>query len=187
MIWRPVPRILIAALLTLALAAPAAATTVVPMSVEELTRASSNVVRARAIESHSEWNTQHTLIYTYTRFQLLSTLKGESSTEFVVRQLGGHAEGYTQKVSGVRHFTAGEEVVLFLRPSEASGMFAVTGLFQGNFAVRRSPQGEALVSNGVAGASSLQQGSVRSYRGAQFTLRQLQQAVARASASGDTR
>jgi hypothetical protein len=151
------------------------------MSVQDLTQASSSVVRAKAVSVHSEWDAGHALIYTYTRFQLISTMKGQSASEFVVRQLGGHAEGYTQKVAGVRHWQPGEEVVLFLRPSMASGVLAVTGLFQGNFSVSRSASGEPMVSNGVVGASSLQSGKVQSYRGAQLTLRQLEQGVARAS------
>jgi hypothetical protein len=155
----------------------ALATTVKPMSIQELSDASSNVVHARAIESRSAWNPQRTLIYTYTRFQLIETLKGDSASEFIVRQLGGSAEGYTQKVAGVRPFARGQEVVLFLRPSESGGVFAVTGLFQGNFNISRSAGGEGVVSNGVAGVSALQRGSVKTYHGEQMTYRQLRQTV----------
>ncbi len=51
------------------------ATTVIPMSVEELTRAASDVVEARAVSSRAAWNAQHTLIYTYTTFELTHSLK----------------------------------------------------------------------------------------------------------------
>ena len=54
------------------------ATTIVPVSVERLTRESSHIVEARASQSWSQWNSQHSLIFTYTRFQVARTLKGQA-------------------------------------------------------------------------------------------------------------
>ena len=139
----------------LGLSLAAAATTVVPMSLERLTRASTQVVRARALASWSAWDASHQRIFTYTRFALLQRLKGDAASTFVVKQMGGSAGGYTQRVAGVRQFANGEESLLFLHPSQAGdGTLVVTGLMQGNFRVFRGAQGEALVSNGVPGVRS---------------------------------
>jgi len=62
----------------------ASATTIVPMSVEELTHAASHVVEAHALRSWTSWNAQHTLIYTYTTFQISHTLKGNAAAEITV-------------------------------------------------------------------------------------------------------
>src|ERR1700674_5765152 len=94
------------------------ATTIVPVSVERLTGESSHVVEGQASQSWSQWNPQHSLIFTYTRFQVARTLKGQAPATIVVKQPGGSAEGYTQKIAGVRHWRAGDQAVLFLRPSQ---------------------------------------------------------------------
>jgi hypothetical protein len=131
------------------------ATTVVPVSLEELTRNSSHVVEAIAAESWTRWNPQHTFIYTYTRFEVSAGLKGNPPSTLIVKQLGGSAEGYTQKVAGVRGWHPGEKAVLFLRPSaDVDTSFEITGLMQGNFAVHTLSTGESIVSNGMPGASS---------------------------------
>src|SRR5258705_4218168 len=94
------------------------ATTIVPVSVERLTRQSTHIVEAQASQSWSQWNPQHSLIFTYTQFQVARALKGQAPAMIVVKQPGGSAEGYTQKVAGVRHWRTGDQAVLFLRPSQ---------------------------------------------------------------------
>lgn len=110
------------------------ATTLVRVSIEDLARASTRVVRARAQDSWTEWNAAHTQIYTLTRFTIASTLKGDDLASVLVKQLGGRAGGREQKVAGVHHFAAGDDRVLFLRPSDdRPGAYVVTGLVQGDF------------------------------------------------------
>ncbi len=147
------------------------ATTVVPMSVEEMTRAAQDVVRVRVLESWSAWNPPRTLIYTYSRVQVIKALKGAAADTLVVKQLGGSADGYTQKVSGVRSFQAGEEALLFLRPSEAAdGTMVVVGLMQGNFRVAQTASGQFVVSNGIPAVRTAADGRVLSTGSAVMTL-----------------
>ena len=47
----------------------ASATTVIPMTIERITQSSTLVAEGRAIDVRSEWNAEHTIIYTYTHFQ----------------------------------------------------------------------------------------------------------------------
>jgi hypothetical protein len=156
------------------------ATTIVPVSVERLTRESSHIVEGQASESWSQWNSQHSLIFTYTRFQVLRALKGQVPSTIVVKQPGGSAEGYTQKVAGVRHWRTGDQAVLFLRPSqERDGSLEVTGLMQGNFLVHKSDTGEIMVSNGVPDVSAYQASSnvVTQYRGNGMRLDELESRI----------
>jgi hypothetical protein len=166
--------------LLLACALAARATTVIPMSVEELTRSASEVVEARALNSRSAWNPQHTLIYTYTTFQVTRALKGAAAQTMTVKQLGGSAEGYTQKVSGVHHAQAGEDALLFLRPSVAGdGTYVIVGLVQGNFRMFRAGTGQTMVSNGITGAKAAQGGAVSEFTGSPMTLSQAESRIRR--------
>lgn len=163
-----------AILVLLVLAAVCGATTVVPMSIEDMTRASSNVVQVRVLDSRSAWNPQHTLIYTYSRVQIVHTLKGQPAQTLTVKQLGGSADGYTQKVAGVRQFQPGEDALLFLRPSVAGdGTMAVVGLMQGNFRIAQTASGQVLVSNGMPAVHTDQKGKIVSFGGPVITLEEI--------------
>ncbi len=160
-------------------------TTVVPMSVERLTQASTNVVEARAVEAWSQWDSNRNLIHTYTRFQVMRSLKGSAPTEIVVKQLGGTAGGYTQVVAGVRGWTRGEDAVLFLHPSEANdGTFVVSGLMQGDFRAFHAATGEVRVSNGVPQVSTFNPAThaTGTYHGSAMTLQELETRIAKAVA-----
>jgi hypothetical protein len=174
------------------------ATTVIPMSVEELTTASERVMRGHAVEAWSNWNPEHTLIFSYTRFQVDENLKGVSNSVITVKQLGGSAGGYTQHVAGVHRWSVGESAVLFLRASTPKDeTFSVVGLMQGDFRIRRSASGEMVADNGmhVSAAKSAAPeggvsvfnpatGTVGEYTGAQLTLQELRQRVRRAVNAG---
>lgn len=139
----------------LLISAVAVATTVIPMSVERLAQSSSHVLEGSAISSWSEWNAQHNLIYTYTKFQVANTWKGQAPSVIVVKQPGGTVGDTIERVYGVRYLRRGERSVLFLRPSdERDGTLIITGLVQGNFRVRTSQNGEQVVSNGAPEVSS---------------------------------
>ena len=164
-------------------AAILAATTIVPMSVEKLTANSTDVVEARAIDAHSSWDANRMMIYTYTRFEVRRTLKGTAPNIITVKQMGGHADGYTQKISGVRHWHSGDEAVLFLQPSTMNdGTLIVTGLVQGNFKMLRQPSGAVMVSNGVPDVSAVEQrtSTPLEYRGAKISIQDLEQRVRKA-------
>jgi hypothetical protein len=158
------------------------ATTIIPVSVERLTSESSHVVEAKAVSSWSQWNPQHSVIFTFTKFQVSRTLKGQAPATIVVKQIGGSAEGYTQKVAGVRHWRDCEEAVLFLHPSPSGdGTLEVTGLMQGNFRIRATSSGTT-VSNGVSGVTSYDATSHQTapYQGSGMRLEDLESRVQKA-------
>ena len=154
------------------------ATTVVPMSIERLTDASTHVVEGVAAESHSAWNMQHTQIFTYTAFRVMRALKGTSPATIVVKQMGGAVNGYEQKVAGVCQFQNGEHAVLFVHPSQSNdGTVVITGLMQGKFSVVTPMHGEATVSNGMAHVDERSNGSFSHYAGVHMRLSQLEALV----------
>ena len=167
----------------LALCALLSATMVIPVSVEQLTQQSNYVLEGTALQQWAKWNPQHSLIFTYTRFQVTRTLKGKVPETLVVKQIGGSAEGYTQKVAGVRHWRPGEQAVLFLNPSKnLDGTLEVTGLMQGNFLLERSSSGQTVVSNGVSQVTALQTGTAQIgvYHGSRMALTDLEQRIEKA-------
>src|SRR5437763_14541003 len=144
------------------LASLAAATSLRPIPVEQLAQRSQLIVEARALTSYARWNPQHTLIFTYTEFRPLRTLKGALAAPLIVKQLGGSAGGYTQHVAGVRRWQPGEEAALRLRPSAAAdGGMTVAGLSQGDCRIHRFAGSPARATHGVPALSSSPPGTTR--------------------------
>lgn len=128
--------------------AAARATTLLRMSVAEMTHASDVVVRARCIASATGWDAGE--IWTFTKFQTEDAWKGAPSGLITVRLLGGRTESLTSNVDGVPRFQAGEDVVLFLEPA-ARGEFSIVTWMQGTFRVRRDRKtGEESVTQDTA-------------------------------------
>jgi hypothetical protein len=167
---------------TLLLGVSLSATTVVPMSIERLTSASTDVVLATAEDSWSEWNREQTQIHTVTRFRVQRAFKGVSSETILVRRMGGRIGNLQQKVAGVRSWHNGEEAVLFLRSSDRGAAFAVTGLIQGDFRVQRRGN-QAHVSNGVVDVESFDANTrkIGAFTPRRLSLDQLEREVRRHS------
>ena len=120
-------------------AVPAAnSTTIVRMSVAQMTQAAHLIVRARCLSNSTSWDAGE--IWTFTSFAVEETWKGARSANadpyFSVRLLGGTAGNLTSNVSGIPRFVPGEEVVLFLEPT-SRGDFSIVSWVQGTFRVRR--------------------------------------------------
>jgi hypothetical protein len=159
------------------------ATTIRPMSVDRLTQLASNIVEAHVTQTWSQWDAQHTRIYTYTSLTVTRSLKGSQTSTVLVKQPGGTKDGITEIVYGVRHFRPGEDSVLFLEPShDNDGAMRVVGLMQGNFLVYQSG-GQTKVSNGVPNITAVTAGGqLTPYTGAHMTLQELETRVTKAVA-----
>ncbi|HEU5450857.1 MAG TPA: hypothetical protein VFU76_02675 [Terriglobales bacterium] len=165
----------------LALAAVCGATTVIPLSVEQLTADADEVVEARAVRSWSAWNPQRTIIYTFTDFNVTSRLKGASPDVITVKQMGGHADGLIQTIAGLRYFQDGEEALLFLRRSAMNdGTRVIVGLMQGNFRVWTARTGHRMASNGVPHVNAVEGSQVRTYGGTSLELDAIEARVRKA-------
>lgn len=120
---------------------PAHSTTLIRMSVAQMTGAAHLVVRARCLSNSTRWDAGE--IWTFTSFAVEETWKGSrnanSDPYISVRLLGGTAGALTSNVSGIPRFVAGEEVVLFLEPT-SRGDFSIVSWVQGTFRVHRDPR-----------------------------------------------
>jgi hypothetical protein len=129
-------------LASVALLAPAGATTLLKMSMNDLIVQSSAIVRARITGSRSAANGRD--IYTYYQLQVSETLKQGAilPVEFAVP--GGVYGNLRQIGVGSPTFTQGQEYVLFLWTGR-SGMTQVIGLSQGSFNLTQDASGTTVL------------------------------------------
>ena len=141
-----------AALLVLALSGAAQATTLLRMSVEQMTGKAQAIVRARCLGNSTRWEEGE--IWTFASFDVKEAWLGATAPRITVRLLGGRAGDLTSSVSGVPRFQPGEEVILFLEPT-GRGDFSVVSWQQGTFRIRRgaSPGGEAVTQDTAASST----------------------------------
>jgi hypothetical protein len=148
------PIILPGLLLTSLLAAGQGGAALPGMSDAELAAAADAIVIGRCTKGESQWY-QRTLI-TLDTIAVDEVLKGERRPAVTVVLPGGvDLKGPVpigQDFEGGPVIQPGEEVLLFLtRVAEIPGGFALTGLTQGKFSIRRTPGGERLVTRDLEG------------------------------------
>jgi hypothetical protein len=150
------------------LLAPARATTLQQLGLDEIIQKSTAIVRAKVLGSAGRLRGQD--IYTFYQLQVLedfsaqgaaapsheslappqrSVVRGSVERSAGVRQMevavpGGSAGGLRQIVSGAPVLNAGDEYVFFLWTSP-SGLTQVIGLSQGLFSVKETGQGDPVL------------------------------------------
>lgn len=116
----------------------ASAATLEQMSLEDLARKSTSVVRGRAGDSRGE--RIGPLIYTFTAFRVDETLKGEPVRQVEIAFPGGTIGDVSQRFGGVPRLEAGKDYLIFLWQGP-SGRTQITGLTQGLFDIEQQPDG----------------------------------------------
>ncbi|HEV8584730.1 MAG TPA: Ig-like domain-containing protein [Methylomirabilota bacterium] len=125
--------------LVLSAAAPALATTVVPMSEADLTRQAAAVVLGRVTAIQSHWDTGRAQIFTDITLAVDEVLAGPALPASVtLRQPGGRIGGFHSRVEGSPEFWVGERVLVFLRVGR-DGTLRVLQLYQGKLSVMVDP------------------------------------------------
>jgi hypothetical protein len=138
----------VALLLSLGANPPASGTTLMRMSLAQISQAAQVIVRARCIGSSTGWDAGE--IWTFTSFKIEETWHGSAPAQVSVRLLGGRVGNITSTVSGVPRFSPGEEVVLFLVPTPR-GDFSIVSWEQGTFRIRRDVRtGEEMAAQDTA-------------------------------------
>ena len=122
-------------------ALPAGATTLIRMSLSQLSQASSTIVRGHVVGQETRWNQNHTRIMTYTTIQLDQTLKGQPPSTLVIEQPGGTVGNFHVHVPGTAYLRPQAEYVLFLEPAEKPQTFHMVGMMQGAFRISRNANG----------------------------------------------
>jgi hypothetical protein len=120
------------ALLLLALAAPAAASTFVAATVEEVARSSEAVVRGRVVATAPRATAEGGIV-TDVDVEVASAWKGAPARTVRIVVPGGALRDIALRVEGAPTFAVGEEVVVFLGREGAA--WRVNGYAQGKFRV----------------------------------------------------
>lgn len=123
-------------------ALPAAATTLVRMSLSQLAQASTAIVQGHVVAQTTRVNASQTRIMTYTTVQLDKALKGQPNSTVIIEQPGGTIGNVHVRVPGTAFLSPQTEYVLFLeRVPGSTGTYHMVGMMQGAFRVYRGRNG----------------------------------------------
>lgn len=126
-----------AVLLVVALLAtvPAAASTFVGLTHDELVEQSHSVVIARVVQQSSAWSDDGRVIWTDNILAIEETIIGKAAGHVTVRTAGGQVGDYVVEASGFPKFESNEHVLLFLHHDAKAGATRVLGFQQGHFSI----------------------------------------------------
>ncbi len=100
-------------------------------SLVDLAYGASSIVRGQVVSVSSQWNADHTNIFTTVTIAVQSYIKGSGEKEITFQIPGGEVGEIGEWVEHVPAFAEGEEVVLFLQ----EGDFPILGWEQGKFTI----------------------------------------------------
>jgi len=133
----------LALLLLVLVVSCARAATLELMTLEEMVRQSTAIVRARAGESRTVRS--GALLYTVTQLEVLEQWKGTAVSQLEVSAPGGRLGQLSQRFGGVPRLQPGSSYVAILWQGP-SGRIHIIGLSQGLFKVRAKADGQLLLS-----------------------------------------
>lgn len=159
-------RSLFIAALLFVIALPLSASQFIQLPFDQVAREAQYVVRGTVVDTFSAWDDAHEVIYTYATVRVTRYF-GETTgpDTLVVREVGGTVDGYTQEAIGFPAVRRGEQVVLFLAPTEDGTAFRIHAYNQGKYLVRERLGVEVLVEDPV------KQGDERLTRDGKFEVR----------------
>jgi hypothetical protein len=154
-------RHLLAVFFIVLLAASADATTVVPLSFEQLVNESSSVIYGRVSDVRAQWTTDRRFIESVVTVEILRGMKGSARETIAFTVPGGQVGRYMNVIPGAPSFAAGDLAVFFLT-SQGPRLPVTTGLTQGIYRVQRdSTSGEMVVMPPVVETGRIVRGDVR--------------------------
>ena len=135
--------------LNMLIASPASATSLLPLTLEQLSTRADLIFHGRVIEDTTARDKRSGQIATFTTFEVIELIKGDAADRHTIKQIGGHLKetGTTLRIQGVPRYVIGESYVIFLPEKSSLGFSSPLGLYQGSFTVS-TIDGEAVVSNG---------------------------------------
>lgn len=128
------------------------ATTLEQLSVDDMVRKSTSIVRGKVVASAPMQ--RGNLIYTSYRFQVTERLKGEAGQTLELAVPGGRFGQLQQTIPGAPQLDAGKEYVVFVWTGP-SGTNHILGLSQGLFDVQRGINGEVILKRSASDARML--------------------------------
>ncbi len=122
---------------------PASATTVIPVTDDEMVRRASHIIEGVVKRVESKWNADKSQIHTFIDIDLVKQIKGEfakDQVEIQLRVLGGTVGDITMVIVDAPSFDLNEKVLLFLRPNFDHWLFPVVGFNQGKLRIETDPK-----------------------------------------------
>lgn len=144
---RNIPVVIVAATL-----AVVSATTLEQLSLDDMLKKSTSVVRGQVVSSAPLQ--RGTVIYTSYRLQVTERLKGDGAAVVEVAVPGGRFGQLRQTIPGAPVLEAGKEYVVFIWTGP-SGTNHILGLSQGLFDVRKGANGELILQRTASDARML--------------------------------
>ena len=135
--------------LALAACLPAYATTVRPMTLDDIVGSAAIAFEGTCISNRTERDSSTNQVVTYTLFQVSDVLKGTVPSTYEIKQVGGQLpDGLSYEIHGIPKFTPGQSYVVFLAGVSSAGFSSPMGLSQGSFDVAVDASGGKVVRNG---------------------------------------
>jgi hypothetical protein len=116
------------------LAAPAFATTVARLDMEQLVQRADLIVQGHVQSVYSQWDEARRLVFTYISIRVDEPLKGERRQSVLIRQVGGTVGTIQMSIAGVPQFKSGEMAIIFLK-RQGDSTFQVVGMNQGLYEI----------------------------------------------------
>jgi len=121
------------------------ATTVAPLSFEQLVNASQSVVYGRVADVRAQWTADRRFIESVVTVEILRGMKGNAGESIAFTVPGGQVGRYLNVIPGAPSFAPGDLAVFFLT-AQGPRLPVTTGLTQGIYRVQRDlSSGEMLV------------------------------------------
>ena len=125
--------------------AAAGATTVAPLSFEQLVNESASVVYGRVMDVRPQWTADRRFIESVVSVDIIRGMKGSASGRISFTTPGGQVGNFVNVIPGAPAFASGDTAVFFLT-ARGPRLPVTTGLTQGVYRVQRDARsGEALV------------------------------------------
>ena len=114
------------------------ATSVLPISLERMAATADTIFHGKAISNEVKLDPVSGRVVTFTRFEIIESIKGEPGSSRTIKQIGGQLPGsnYRRVIHGVPGFNTGEEYVVFLPKASRLGFTSPIGLSQGKFDIQ---------------------------------------------------
>jgi len=116
------------------LAAPAFATTVARLDMEQLVQRADRIVQGPVQSVYAQWDEARRLVFTYISIRVDEPLKGERRQSVLIRQVGGTVGTIQMSIAGVPQFKSGEMAIIFLK-RQGDSTFQVVGMNQGLYEI----------------------------------------------------